>query len=101
MLSGDEAPIKKCLALNGLTALTFWGSLEMVKWGPGLIGQTILKFIFYVSMLLWLNTAFYLLSYQGGVDVESGEFQREQVKLSLWTVGILIVMELPTWLSLI
>jgi len=100
VLSGDEAPpLKKYVALNGLTALTFWGVLEALRSGPNLIVQTILKFTLYVSILLWISTAFYLTSYQGGVDVETFAFQREQVKLSLWTVGILILMEIPMWIS--
>lgn len=99
MLFHDDALIKKYVALNGLTALIFWGALGALGWGPTIIGQTILKFTAYVSMILWLNTAFYLSKYAEGIEVGSREFQREQVKLSLWICLILTVMEIPLWLS--
>ena len=99
MLSGDDAPLKKHLWLNGLSAISFWLSVQIVMTGPGLIVQTISKFICYLSVLVWLNTAFYLKTLAENVDPETGEFQREQVKLSLFVVGILILAEIPTMIS--
>lgn len=99
MLYGNEAPLKKLVLLNGLSAASFWVSVEWTMTGPGLIIQTILKFICYVSVFLWLNSAFYLKNCAEGVDTETFEFQRELVKLSLWIMGILIVSEIPMMLS--
>ena len=99
-MESDEAPrLKKLLWLNGLSGIVFWVSLNLVKKGQGLVGQTILKLIMYVSILLWLNSAFYLKNNAEGTETETWEFQREQVKLSLWIVGILVLMELPLMIS--
>ena len=67
--------------------------------GPGLILQAILKFSVYLSVIIWLNTGFYLSKFAEGIEVESGKFQREQVKLTLWIVGILILSEIPLMIS--
>ena len=99
-MESDEAPrLKKHLWLNGLSGISFWVSLNLVKKGQDLVGQTILKFIMYVSIIVWINSAFYLKNNAEGIDTETWEFQREQVKLSLWIVGILVLMELPLMIS--
>jgi len=67
--------------------------------GPGLILQAILKFSVYLSVIIWLNTGFYLSKCAEGINVENMEFQREQVKLTLWIVGILILSEIPLMIS--
>ena len=99
MLSGDDAPLKKYFLINGLTAISFWISLQWALKGPGLVVGTILKFVCELSVILWLNTAFYLKNNAEGVETESYEFQREQVKLSLFVVGILILAEIPLTIS--
>lgn len=101
-LGSDEVPrFMRYLALNGLTAITFWRSLYLMGLNQGIIGQTILKFVLYVSLILWLNTLLFFYTSAKGLDVDSGEFQREQVKLSVWTLGILILMEIPIWLTVL
>lgn len=101
MLSLDDALPKKLLAVNGVTALSFWLSLQWGLSGGGIVVGTISKFVFYVSLILWLNSAFYLKNIAEGFETETGEFQREQVKLTLWIVAIMILMELPLLISLI
>lgn len=101
-MDGDETPqIKKYFWLNGISAIVFWVCVEAAMRGPGLILQSILKFSVYLSVIIWLNTVFYLSKCAEGIEVERGEFQREQVKLTLWIVGILILMELPLMISVI
>lgn len=99
MLTGNEAPIKKLFLLNGLSVISFWGVIWILGNAPGLVPQPVLKFIGGLSFLLWINTVFYLKNIAENGDTESGEFQREQVKLSLFSVGILILTELPVMLS--
>lgn len=98
--SRDEAPpLKKYLWINGISAIVFWVSLQTMMRGQSLIVQASLKFLIYLSTILWLNSGFYLSKSASGIDVESGEFQREQVKLTLWIVGILILSEIPIMVS--
>ena len=99
MLSGDDAPIKKYFWINGLTAISFWISLQWALMDPGLVVGTILKFVCELSMILWLNSAFYLKNNAEGVETESWEFQREQIKLTLWIFGFLVLPEIPLWIS--
>ena len=99
--SGDEAPAKpwKYLSLMGVTTITYYLSWWAVVRGPGPMLTSVLKFGFYVSIILWLNSAFYLSKYAAGVEVECFEFQREQVKLTLWIVAVWVLMELPLMLA--
>ncbi len=97
---GDDSPrLIKYFGLNGLSAISFWVSLQWFGTGQGLVIGTILKFISELSVIVWLNTAFYLKNDAEGIDVESWEFQREQIKLTLWIFGCLVLIELPLWIS--
>lgn len=99
-MGSDEAPrIKKWILINGITAILFWLTLQAVERGPGIVVQTVLKFVMYLSIILWLNSGYYLSKSASGVEVESWEFQKEQVKFTLWIIGIFIVMELPIWIT--
>lgn len=99
-MGSDETPRStKLLGLNGLTSISFWVSLEWGLSGPGIVVKTILKLVYYVSVVLWINSAFYLKNLAETVDTETVEFQREQVKLTLWIVGIFWLMELPLMIS--
>ena len=82
-----------------MSAISFWISLQWAVRGPGLVLGTILKFVCELSVILWLNTAFYLKNNAEGSDTESWEFQREQIKLTLWIFGFLVLPEIPLWLS--
>jgi hypothetical protein len=96
----DEAPqLKRYLILNGLSALTFWVSVWAGGLGLNLMIETVMKFIGYLSVFVWLDSALYLRGCALGLIVESWEFQRERVKLSLFVVLILIVAELPVWIT--
>ncbi len=101
MLTGNEAPVKKLLWVNGLSALSFWAVICILRNAPGLVPQPVLKFVGSLSALLWINTVFYLKNIAENKDTESGEFQREQVKLSLFAVGILILTEIPLMISVL
>jgi len=89
------------LIINGISAISFWLSLWGLERTQGIIGRTVLKFVLYLSIILWLNSGFYMSMSASGVDVESWGFQREQVKLTLWVIVIFIVMELPIWLTVL
>ena len=99
MLSVTDSLPKKLLILNGITSISFWDSLQWALSGPGIVVGTILKLVCLVSVILWINSASYLMRIAEGVDTETGEFQREQVKLTLWIVSIMILMELPLMIS--
>lgn len=81
-----------------VTTILFWVSMYVVKQVQGLIVNVILKFIVYMSVILWLNSGFYLRELVRGIDVETGDFQKSQVKLTTWVILILILMELPLWI---
>ena len=97
MLSENEA--HKYLILNGLSTVVFWLSVWNVTIGFNLMIDTIRKFMCYLSVIVWLNSAYYLSESARGLDVESWEFQREQVKLTMFMIGVLIVSELPVWIA--
>lgn len=101
-MGSDEAPrLKKWFIINGISAISFWLSLGALERGQGIVGQTVLKLIFYLAIILWLNSCFYLSKSAREVEVESFEFQKEQVKFTLWIIVIFIVMELPIWLTVL
>ena len=97
----DAAPTKplRYLTLMGVTSITYYLSGWSGLIGPAPMIATVLKFVCYVSIILWLNSAFYLSKYAAGVEVECFEFQREQVKFTLWITLIWVVRELPLILS--
>ena len=97
----SRARIKKWFLINGITAIIFWVSLGGLERTQGIIGQTVLKLVLYLAVILWLNSGFYLSKSAQGVEVETWEFQKEQVKLTLWIIGIFIVCELPIWLTVL
>ena len=82
-----------------VTTISFWVSMWIFERGQILIIDTILKFVIYLSVILWLNSAFYLRELARGVNVETGEFQISQVKLTTWIILMFILMELPLWIS--
>jgi len=86
------------LLILGVSTISFWGSIWIFTRGQTLIVQTILKFVIYLSMILWLNSAFYMREKELGTDVDTREFQNKQVKFTLWIFTVFILMELPTWL---
>jgi hypothetical protein len=94
---GNEA--RKYLILNGLSALGVWIAVWDVTLGANLVIETIRKFLCYLSVIVWINTAYYLREAARDVDVETWEFQREQVKLTLFILGVLIWLELPVWIA--
>lgn len=59
------------------------------------------KFLFYVNLILWLNSGFYLRELARGVDVDTSEFQKEQVKFTVWILLVLILIEIPLWVSVL
>lgn len=67
--------------------------------GPALFVQVILKFLTYLSVILWINSGFYMRELARGIDLETREFQKTQVKLTLWIIWFLILSELPIWIS--
>lgn len=97
MLTGNEA--HKYLILNGLSSLVFWLSVWDVTIGINLVIETIRKFMCYISVIVWMNSAFYLKELATGTEVESWEFQKEQIKITLFIMGVLIVSELPVWIA--
>ncbi len=97
MLTGNEA--HKYLILTGVSTLVFWLAVWDVTIGVNLMIETIRKFMCYLSVIVWLNSIFYLKELATGTEVESWEFQKEQVKLTLFIVGVLIVSELPVWIA--
>lgn len=97
MLSGNEA--RKYLILNGLSAIIFWLAVWDVTAGVNIVIETIRKFACYLSVIVWINSCFYIRELATGAEVETWEFQREQVKLTLFIVGVLTLSELPVWIA--
>lgn len=94
---GNEA--RFYLLLMGLSTLTFWSSFWGVEVGSALVMEILRKFVCYLSLIVWLNAVYWLKRFAESFNVNSWEFQKEQVQLTLLTVGILIVSELPLWIA--
>ena len=81
-----------------LSTIIFWGSWRIFMMGQSLIVNVILKFVIYLSVILWLNSAFYMRELALGLDVDTLKFQKKQVKFTLWIFFCFILMEIPTWI---
>jgi hypothetical protein len=98
--AGNDAPRPlRYLVLMGVSSVTFWVSFWEVTLGLNIVLDTIRKFVCYLSVIVWLNSAYYLSETARDQDVESWEFQKKQVRLTLWIVGVVIVSELPVWIA--
>lgn len=86
------------LLLFGFTTVSYYLAWWTFTKGVSLILQVILKFIIYLSVILWLNSAWYLRELALGTDPDTFEFQKRQVKMTMWILLMFIVMELPVWL---
>lgn len=86
------------LLIFGVSTISFWVSMWIFTRGQILIVQVILKFVIYLSVILWLNSAFYMRELALGTDVDTRKFQKKQVKFTIWIFTVFILMELPTWL---
>lgn len=80
------------------TTIIFWVSMEIIERGMSLIMNVIMKFVVNLSVILWINSAFYLRESARGVNLDTREFQKNQVKLTIWIFIVLIVSELPMWI---
>jgi len=63
--------------------------------------KSLIKFLFYTNLILWFNSVFILKTRAEGIDTETWEFQKRQVYMTLSIFAILIVMEIPIWLSVL
>ena len=86
------------LLIFGLSTIVFWVSWRTFMMGQSLIIQVILKFVIYLSVILWLNSALYMRELALGTDVDTLKFQKKQVKFTLWIFFCFILMEIPTWI---
>jgi len=86
------------LLILGISTLTFWISMWIFTRGQPLIVQVILKFVVYLSVILWLNSALYMRELALGTDVDTFNFQKKQVKFTLWIFFCFILTEIPTWI---
>lgn len=89
----------RALLIFFISTIVFWISIGIMKTGPTLHVEIILKFMTYLSSILWINSGFYLRELARGVNIDTREFQKTQVKLTLWIIGILILSELPLWIT--
>ena len=80
-------------------SMVFWISMWIFTRGQTLIVQVILKFVIYLSVILWMNSALYMRELALGTDVDTLKFQKKQVIFTLWIFFCFILMELPTWIS--
>ena len=86
------------LLIFGLSTIVFWVSWWIFMRGQSLVVEVILKFVIYLSVILWLNSALYMRELALGTDVDTFKFQKKQVKFTLWIFFCFILMEIPTWI---
>ncbi|MBA7491398.1 hypothetical protein ES702_01943 [subsurface metagenome] len=60
-----------------------------------------IKFVFYVNLIMWFNAVYILKTRAEGIDTETWEFQKRQVYMTLFIFIILIIMEIPIWLTVL
>ena len=81
-----------------LSTIVFWVSWWIFMRGQSLVVEVILKFVIYLSVILWLNSALYLRELALGTDINTRKFQKKQVKFTLWIFFCFILTEIPTWI---
>ena len=86
------------LLILGLSTIVFWGSWRIFMMGQSLVVEVILKFVIYLSVILWMNSALYMRELALGTDVDTLKFQKKQVKFTLWIFFCFILTEIPTWI---
>lgn len=107
------------LIVCGITTILFWGlmavndnlvyipveysclTLPPISMELFLILQVMIKFFYYVNLILWFNSVFMLKTRAEGIDTETWEFQKRQVYMTLSVFAVLIIMEIPIWLSVL
>lgn len=107
------------LTVFGITTILFWGLMfinDRIVYVPVeyscltipsmnielfMALQSLIKFLFYTNLILWFNSVFILKTRAEGIDTETWEFQKRQVYMTLSIFLILIVMEIPLWLSVL
>jgi len=87
------------LLIFGLSTIVFYGAWWIFMRGQSLVVEVILKFVIYLSVILWLNSALYMRELALGTDVDTFKFQKKQVKFTLWIFFCFILTEIPTWIS--
>lgn len=88
------------LIILAVSTVVLWGSFwDLRVLGVNIVLETIRKFLCYLSAITWLNVVFYIREVAAETDIETGEFQREQVKLSMVFMLVTIVSELPVWIA--
>jgi hypothetical protein len=89
----------KYLILMGIVSISYYLAWWTFMTGVGPVLQSVIKAVMYVSIILWSNCAYYLSQWARGEEVESFEFQVKQIKMTLWILGVLILIEIPIWLD--
>ena len=87
------------LGILVVSSLVFWVSIWEVVLGFNIVLDTVRKFACYLSSIVWINAAFYLREVAAETDIDTWEFQKEKVKLTLVFIGIIIVSEVPMWID--
>ena len=81
------------LGILVVSSLVFWVSIWEVVLGFNIVLDTVRKFACYLSSIVWINSAFYLREVAAETEVDSWEFQKEQVKLTLVFLAVIILSE--------
>lgn len=107
------------LTILGITTILFWGLMavnDRIVYVPVeyscltipsmsivifMVLQSLIKFMFYLNLILWFNSVFMLKTRAEGIDTETWEFQKRQVSMTLFIFVVLIIMEIPLWLSVL
>lgn len=89
------------LFLFGTSTISYYLAWWSFTRGVDLIFEVILKFVIYLSVILWLSSAWYLRELALGTDDDTREFQKRLVKFALCIVLVFILIEIPTWLTVL
>lgn len=87
------------ILVTGLLFWVFWRVTVLYFWNVNV--QAIMKFLIYVDVLIWMNSAMMLRGIARGEDTDSMEFFKDQVRLSLTFILVLVLSEIPLLLSVI
>ena len=88
------------LGILAVSSLVFWVSFwDLRVLGVNIVLETIRKFLCYLSSVVWINAVFYIRAVAAETEIECLEFQKEQVKLTLMFMVIIILSELPVWID--
>lgn len=91
----------KALIVFGISSFMYhaiWSFERTLRGGDPRL-RVIFKFLFYVNLMVWFNSVYFLRAYANGQGIESRKDMRDLVLFNLCWFATACLMEIPTWIA--